>query len=153
MADIQKIFTGMSQGPETIDKNLNAINTELQNVEGVTDSLQWFAPTDAGLIATNGLQISDGSFYTYIKIGNRKIVELDLNLTRTSQYTGANGGTIKWPSSIVCNAPMAGFVNSQDCMWKSDGTGIMLTSIGDGTGHGWNPGTLYSLHIIYTLGN
>lgn len=153
MADIQKIFTGMSQGPETIDKNLNAINTELQNVEGVTDSLQWSAPTDAGLIATNGLQISDGSFYTYVEIGDRKLVELCLNLTRTSQYTGADGGTVMWPSSIACNAPMSGLIDSKDCMWNSNGTSIQLTSIGDGAQHGWNPGTLYSLHIIYTLSN
>lgn len=143
----------MDQGEPQWASKYNGLVDAVQNVEGVTDSLQWSTPTDVGLTATNGLQISDGSFYTYTKIGDRKLVELGLNLTRTSQYTGANGGTVMWPSSIVCNAPMAGFVNSQDCMWKSDGTGIQLTSIGDGAQHGWNPGTIYSLHIIYTLSN
>lgn len=143
----------ISHGEPQWDAKVNSAINCLNEVEGVTDSLQWSTPTDVGLTATNGLQISDESFYTYTTIGNRKLVELDLNLTRTSQYTGANGGTVIWPSSIVCNAPMAGFVNSKDCMWKSDGTGIQLISIGDGAEHGWNPGTLYSLHIFYTLSN
>lgn len=149
MADLVKIFTGMSNGPEDIDKNFNALNSD---VGGVKSSLQWSASTNAGLVGLDGLEVSGESYYTYAKIGNRKIIDLYLNLKRTTQTTGPNGGRIQWPSAIQSNAMMSGSVNSQDCRWVSDGTGITLTTVGTGKDHGWNPGTIYSIHMFYTVG-
>lgn len=92
MANIQKIFTGMSQGPETIDNNFNAINTELQNVDGVVNSLQWTKQTEGGLVASNNVQIKDGG-YNYLDLNGVKLVLLSISIQIT--------GDVKTPSVVV----------------------------------------------------
>lgn len=98
MANIQKIFTGMSQGPETIDNNFNAINTELQNVDGVINNLQWSNFTDEGIVYENGFYKADqggqgATGYRYLKIGGLKLVEFQAAL-RLSTDPGESVNTV-----------------------------------------------------------
>ena len=84
MADLSKIYTGMDAGPEAIQKNFEAINQDVENIE----SLSWSPESSDGLVAQSGWRIMGGG-YRYIQMGNSKLVQMNLFLSNdNSNFTG-----------------------------------------------------------------
>lgn len=104
MANIQKIFTGMSRGPEVINDNLNAINADLQKVSGIAAGLQWTSQTKEGLVIANGVSLVGGG-YSYAQIGNHKLVFLAIMLNVTGSFKEiAVQDAITVPDTIASNS-------------------------------------------------
>lgn len=118
MANIQKIFTGMSQGPETIDNNFNAINTELQNVDGVVGSLHWSDGSQEGIVVTDSrVTLNKESQYSYLDIGGKRLVYLHVVLDVKTDMPNTNASELfSIPESIATQGSLRGTA-SPDTTW------------------------------------
>ena len=118
MANIQKIFTGMSQGPEMIDNNFNAINTELQNVDGVVDSLHWSDGSQEGIVVTdNRVTLNKESQYSYLDIGGKRLVYLHVVLDVKQEIPNVNSQMLfSIPTEIATTGSLRGAA-STEAMW------------------------------------
>ena len=54
VADLQRIFSGMENGPEIIQKNLEAINAELGGAK-----LSLSDPSTLGIVTYNGITVEE----------------------------------------------------------------------------------------------
>lgn len=118
MANIQKIFTGMSQGPETIDNNFNAINTELQNVDGVVGSLHWSDGSQEGIVVTDSrVTLNKESQYSYLDIGGKRLVYLHVVLDVNQDMPNVNANMLfTIPTEIAPTVSLRGAA-STEAMW------------------------------------
>lgn len=131
MADLQKIVSGMQNGPEAINDNFNAINADLQKVSGIAAGLQWTSQTREGLVIANGVSLVDGG-YSYAQIGNHKLVFLTIMLNVTGSFEELTiQDAITVPDTIASNSIWT--------TWLGENTEARLDrnkiSIGDTTGN------------------
>lgn len=153
MANIQKIFTGMSQGPETIDNNFNAINTELQNVDGVVSSLQWTDFTSTGLVFQNGFKqlgsdSSPKSVYRFVQLKGWKLVDLQIAVTLSAAPSNTSYATaVSLPDSISYDG-WHEWVENDKYQLTINGNQFRVSVLGT---NGWwsGDGSHYAAHIFY----
>lgn len=147
MANLQEISTGMAQGPEAINADLNAINAEL---EGVRGGLKWTDWTNEGITYFNGFK-DTGTKYRYATLGNVKLVELNLIVALDTAPAGKPAKVAQLPASISSefNAEHA---ESDGYQWIYNSTEFFINVLG---ANNWWCGkdSHYQMHMLYTHNN
>lgn len=150
MADLTKIFSGMQSGPEDIWSNFEKINQDLENIGGTVDGLTWSAQSRDGLVAQNGWRILGGG-YSYARVGNRKLVVMDLFLSNENQgFKGNSTPTaVSMPKEFSIPDNYQGEARP-DINWLVMGGGNLSFTRRDG-GAVWdsNNSNMYSVHAMY----
>lgn len=85
------------------DKYNRLVDT-VEKMEGVVDDLQWTKQTKDGLVFPSGVEYVDGG-YSYIQLGNRKLVFLSVAVKVTSDVKElAFSNLITLPDEIASNS-------------------------------------------------
>ena len=147
MANLDKIFTGMDKGPETIDKNFNALNSD---VGGVRSSLQWTNWSKEGLVFLNGFN-DIGTKYRYANTGNVKLIELEIKVSLTSTPSGGAPTAVRLPDSLR-NGIEEEHAESNRFMWIVNAQEFHVSPINSNS---WWVGkdSHYMMHLFYTHTN
>lgn len=141
MANLQEIFSGMEKGPEAIQKNLEAINTELGGAK-----LSLSDPSTAGIVTYNGITVAEG--YYVLKTANRTLVFTQLTIhfgQNVNNSPEVHVCTI--PASVDDNAEKWGFAQ-QDVYWLKQGHEIYMKISSNDSKYSWNAGRTASINYI-----
>ncbi|WP_323082035.1 hypothetical protein [Limosilactobacillus reuteri] len=141
MADLTQIFSGMDQGPEKIQKDLETINAEL---EGAKLSLP--DPSTLGIVTYNGITVEEG--YYVLKTAHRTLVFTQLTFHFNQNVN--NSPTVHvctMPASVDDGAEKWGFAQ-QDVYWSKQGHEINLKISSNDPRYSWNAGRTVSINYI-----
>lgn len=144
-----KIFTGMQNGPETIQTNFSKIVDALNQVGGDVEALSWSSQSRDGLVAQNGWRIMGGG-YSYASVGNKKLVVMDLFMANDNNgFKGnATNTAVSMPPEFSIPSNYQGEARP-DINWMVIGTNLSF-SRHDG-GVAWDSGNsnMYTVHSVY----
>lgn len=145
MADIQTI----DHGEPNWDVKVNAAIKALNEVVGVASSLQWTEKSSEGLVFQNGFQ-NAGTSYQYVKIGNYKIVSLQLFVTLPSDL-GSTKSAIAcvFPDAIKPNDTYSEFLENEKYQLTLSESGVMIGLTGSANGWWFGSGSHYLLNKLY----
>lgn len=156
MADLTKIYTGMSTGPEAIQNNFDAINQTVENMGEQLNQLQWSDIKTDGLITTDGwglLPANRNSGYQTAKLGNKTAVWFHPIIQRLdSNFNGSKTWFIlRVPHNI---SPIAyqlnGDIDSRRCWNYVADNGFSVSAIGDVVkDDNWVKDNLYAISTFY----
>lgn len=154
--DLQKIFTGMEQGPEKINQNFSNVSEAFDNLaREFSDKSNDFVVTDW---AKDGIVFESGftdfktkpSGYRYMKFPNGvKLVELSLHSTLTQGINGyGGGGWVKLPDIIApISWQLAGGVSGKYFYGQSAKNELSISKTDGGD---WDQNNYeYSIHAMY----
>lgn len=149
MADLTEIFSGMQSGPEDIWSNFEKINQDLENIGGTVDGLTWSAQSRDGLVAQNGWRIMGGG-YSYARVGNRKLVVMDLFLSNDNQGFKGNATTtaVSMPKEFSIPDNYQGEARP-DINWMVVNSNVSFTRRDGGVVWDSGSGSMYTVHAMY----
>lgn len=141
MADLTQIFSGMDQGPEKIQKDLETINAEL---EGAKLSLS--DPSTLGIVTYNGITVEEG--YYVLKTAHRTLVFTQLTFHFNQNVNNSPIVHVcTMPASVDDGAEKWGFAQ-QDVYWLKQGHEINLKISSNDPRYSWNAGRTVSINYI-----
>lgn len=149
MADLTEIFSGMQSGPEDIWSNFEKINQDLENIGGTVDGLTWSAQSRDGLVAQNGWRIMGGG-YSYARVGNRKLVVMDLFLSNDNQGFKGNATlpAVNMPKEFSIPDNYQGEARP-DINWMVVNSNVSFTRRDGGVVWDSGSGSMYTVHAMY----
>lgn len=139
----------VSHGEPNWDVKVNAAIKALNEVGGVASSLQWTEKSSEGLVFQNGFQ-NTGTNYQYIKIGNYKIVSLQLAVTLPSDL-GSTKSAIACvlPDLIKPNDTYSEFMENEKYQLTLSEAGVMIGLASSAAGWWFGSGSHYLLNKLY----
>lgn len=141
MANLQKIFSGMENGPEIIQKNLEAINAELGGAK-----LSLSDPSTVGIVTYNGITVAEG--YYVLKTAHRTLVFTQLTIHFNQNVNNSPVVHVcTMPTSVDDGAEKWGFAQ-QDVYWLKQGHEINLKIASNDPNYSWNAGRNISINYI-----
>lgn len=141
MAVLQRIAHGEPNWDTKVNAIIDSVNPLTENAITSSD----------GIVVSGKMKLQAESFYTVVNVGDKRLVEVNLNLATESSFNASVGCTITLPSSITCNALIGGAAYGPDASFLSSGEGIKLQATSGGDSHGWNVGNMYGIHTLYLL--
>lgn len=155
MADLTKIFTGMSAGPEAINNNFDALNNTVNDMGGQLSQLQWSKTSCDGVVGSDGWEVlkeDRGSGYQILNLGGLKIVWLHLLIQRSgSDFTGSEAGyNISLPGNIQPAVyGIGGSLDDPNVSWYYwDGNHKIAFNANTST-YKWAKDHIYPISVIY----
>lgn len=141
MADLTQIFSGMDQGPEKIQKDLETINAELGGAK-----LSLSDPSTLGIVTYNGITVEEG--YYVLKTAHRTLVFTQLTFHFNQNVNNSPSVHVcTMPASVDDGAEKWGFAQ-QDVYWSKQGHEINLKISSNDPRYSWNAGRTVSINYI-----
>lgn len=139
----------MQSGPEDIWSNFEKINQDLENIGGAVDGLTWSAQSRDGLVAQNGWRLMGGG-YSYARVGNRKLVVMDLFLSNENQGFKGNSTlpAVNMPKEFSIPDNYQGEARP-DINWMVVNSNVSFTRRDGGVVWDSGSGSMYTVHAMY----
>lgn len=139
MADLALISHGE---PNWDIKVNNAIKLLNKTVSG-----SWSEPTETGLVFQNGFQ-SIGSTYSYIQLGNHKIVDLQIGVTMPNDSSSTNLIAVTLPDSIKPDHVYTEYLENDKYQVTLSGNAFSIACV-NGSKWWFGSGSHYLFHAVY----
>ena len=125
----------------------NRLVDTVEKMEGVVDDLQWTKQTKDGLVFPSGVEYVDGG-YSYIQLGNRKLVFLSVAVKVTSDVKElAFSNVVTLPDEIVSGSRWINWLGGLT-EFQLQGNGIMIGDTNGNATRQWNNRT-YVITALY----
>lgn len=153
--DLQKISSGMDNGPEAIEHNFEAVDQTVENMGGQLSGLHWSELSQDGMVIDGDwglLPVNRNSGYQTAKLGDKTIVWLHPIIQRlNSDFTGSHTGYIlHLPKTIEPATYRIGGDIDADTEWNYlVNSGIALNGYSENTGTLWKEGNLFGFSKLY----
>lgn len=143
----------MAQGEPQWASKYNGLVDAVQNVEGVTDALQWTDVTSTGLVFQNGFNqlgsdSSHESVYRFVQFKGWKLVDLQIMVTLSAAPSSTSYATaVSLPDSISYDG-WHEWVENDKYQLAINGNQFRVSVLG--TNSWWSgDGSHYVAHIFY----
>lgn len=147
MADIQNVAHGESLWDNKVNHNFAELNAAVEKVGGVVDQLQWTKQTKDGLVFPSGVEYVGGG-YSYIQLGNQKLVFLSVAVKVTSDVKKiAISNVVTLPDEIVSGSRWGNWLGGYT-EFVIQGNGIEIGDTTGNTNRQWNNQT-YIITVLY----